>query len=72
MSLGKTYITISKDQEALRWILTLNEASNKLVCWCLRLSESKLDIGRHAEIRHQAADVGLKDNRKNLYSTVNF
>lgn len=45
------------DLEALKWVITMSDASWKQARWCLLLSVTELDIAYRAIIEHQAAGL---------------
>lgn len=44
------------DHEALKWLVTVFDASEKLLRWLLAFSEFEFFIAQHARIKHKAVD----------------
>lgn len=52
-----TRITVQKDHEPLKAKLNLADATCKLACWRLRLSEVEFDAVHRAVVKNQTADA---------------
>lgn len=67
-----TEFMVQKNHRAIRLILNLVEATNKLSTWQLRLMESNFVIVRLADVKHKSADALLRlptEGRNYFYIT---
>lgn len=66
LCLEGTRFTIPTDHEALRWILSMTEATGKPARWRLRLTEFEIDIVHRAGVKRKAADALSRLNTKGV------